>query len=112
MAADGHNYRDIGEKLGLSPSNVHRWRTRFVQDRLNGMVERPRLGRPRQYTDEDRERVVSAVQNEAPPRGATRWTVRSLAEGTGVPKDTVHWILREEELAPHRLTTWAPAMAG
>lgn len=106
LAAAGATDRAIAHRLDLSPATVYRWRTRFAAERLAGLEERPRRGRPPRYTGADRARVVSAVCTEAPPEGSTHWTVRSLAQRTGVGRDVVHRILRAERLKPHRVRSW------
>jgi transposase len=106
LAEEGASDQAIANRLGLSLSTVYRWRSRFATERLAGLEERPRRGRPRRYTEAARARVISAVCTEAPPDGATQWTVRSLARHTGVGRDAVHRILRAERLAPHRVKSW------
>jgi len=106
LAAERKSDQTIAHQLGLSHSTVYRWRSRFVTERLAGLEERPRRGRPPRYTEADRARVISTVCTAIPPDGATHWTVRSLAQHTGVPRETVHRILRRERLAPHRVKSW------
>lgn len=105
-AAEGAGDAAIAQELGLSHSTVFRWRRRFASERLAGLEERPRRGRPPRYTEADRARVISTVCTQAPPDGATHWTVRSLAKHTGVARDAVHRILRADRLAPHRVKSW------
>jgi transposase len=106
LAAERKSDQTIAHQLGLSHSTVYRWRSRFATERLAGLEERPRRGRPPRYTEANRARVISTVCTEGPPDGATHWTVRSLAQHTGVPRETVHRILRRERLAPHRVKSW------
>lgn len=106
LTAERKSDQTIAHQLGLSHSTVYRWRSRFTAERLAGLEERPRRGRPPRYTEADRARVISTVCTEGPPDGATHWTVRSLAQHTGVPRETVHRILRRERLAPHRVKSW------
>lgn len=106
LAAEGKSDRAITHQVGLSLATVYRWRSRFVAERLAGLEERPRRGRPPRYTEADRARVISTVCTEIPPEGASHWTVRSLARCTGVARETVHRILRRERLAPHRVKSW------
>lgn len=106
LAAGGGNDQVIADQMGLSRSTVYRWRTRFTVERLAGLEERPGRGRPPRYTETDHARVISTVCTEAPPDGATHWTVRSLAQRTGVTPTVVHRILRAERLAPHRVKSW------
>jgi len=106
LAAEGKTNTDIAKEVGLSRMMVLTWRQRFIRERLAGLRDRPRPGRPRVYTDEDRLRVVQTACTKTPP-GETHWSVRSLAKVTGVKKDAVHQILRENKLKPHRVGTFS-----
>lgn len=106
LAADGATDDEVAQRVGASVATVWRWRHRFVAERLAGLEERPRRGRPPRYTQAHRVRAVTLVCTQPPPDGATHWTVRSLAEAAGMGRDTAHRILREERLAPHRLRSW------
>jgi len=96
----------IAKEVDLSRGMVVQWRQRFIRDRVAGLVDRPRPGRPRVYTDADRLRVVETACTKKPP-GETHWSVRSLAKSTRVGKDTVHQILRANKLKPHRVGTFS-----
>lgn len=47
LAAQGLQNKEIGERLDLPRQIVSKWRKRFFQERLAGLRERPRRGRPR-----------------------------------------------------------------
>jgi len=85
---------------------VVQWRQRFRVERLGGLEDRPRPGKPRQYSDADRLRVVEMACTQK-PRAETHWSVRTLAQATGVGRDTVHRILRQADLKPHRVGTFS-----
>lgn len=106
LAAGGATDAEVARQVGIGVATVQRWRSRFTAERLAGMEDRPRRGRPPRYAEGDRARVISTVCSQGPPDGTTHWTVRSLATATGVGRDTVHRILREERLAPHRVRSW------
>lgn len=106
LAAQGLTNTAIVREVDLSRRMVIQWRERFVRDRLAGLTDQPRPGRPRVYSEADRLRVVETVCNQKPP-GETHWSVRTLAQATGVGRDTVHKILREHRLKPHRLSTFS-----
>jgi hypothetical protein len=49
LAADGLTNTEIGARLGMSREAVGRWRRRFCEQRLDGLRDRPRAGRPRRF---------------------------------------------------------------
>jgi len=46
LAAEGLENKEIGERLDLPRPVVSKWRQRFFRERLPGLEERPRRGRP------------------------------------------------------------------
>ena len=46
LAAEGLQNKEIGEKVDLPRQVVSRWRKRFFEERLAGLEDRPRPGRP------------------------------------------------------------------
>jgi transposase len=46
MAAQGIDNKTIGQKLGEPRQIVSQWRKRFFEERLEGLEDRPRPGRP------------------------------------------------------------------
>ena len=106
LAAEGKTSTAIAHEVDLTRRMVGQWRQRFAEEQLAGLVDRPREGRPRIYTTADRLRVVETACTATPP-GETHWSVRSLAEATGVGRNTVHRVLRENRLKPHRVGTFS-----
>lgn len=47
LAAQGLQNKEIGERLDVGRQIVSKWRKRFYEERLPGLRERPRRGRPR-----------------------------------------------------------------
>lgn len=47
MAAEGVANDQIARRLNTRREIVSKWRKRFVQERIAGLAERPRTGRPR-----------------------------------------------------------------
>jgi transposase len=50
-AAEGGSNTEIAERLELARNTVARWRRRFCEDRLDGLDDEPRPGRPRTVSD-------------------------------------------------------------
>ena len=46
LAADGLQNKEIEQRLGFLRPKVSEWRKRFVHERLAGLEDRPRRGRP------------------------------------------------------------------
>ena len=74
----------MAEQLGCSPATVGKWRARFLEHRLDGLVDEPRPGRPPTITVEQVEDVVVATL-EATPTNATHWSRTKMAERPGCP---------------------------
>jgi len=49
FAAEGLSNKTIGERLGLPRQIVSKWRKRFWRERLDGLCDRPRRGRPSSF---------------------------------------------------------------
>jgi len=105
-AAGGKSNQEISHEVGLGWRSVGMWRRRFIRERLSGMEDRPRPGKPRQYTDADRLKVIETACTKK-PEAETHWSIRSLAQATGVGRDTVHQILRQADLKPHQFGTFS-----
>lgn len=104
-AARSLTNREIAVLEGCSGPTVTKWRGRFAQRRVEGLVDEPRPGRPRTITDEQVEMVVIRTL-ESKPRDATHWSTRSMAAQTGMTADAVMRIWHAFGLQPHRQHTW------
>ena len=103
--AEGLPNTVVAEELGISQPTVGKWRYRFVERRLDGLLDEPRPGAPRKVSDEEVERVVTLTL-ESTPEGATHWSIRTMANRVGVSRSTVNRIWRAFGLQPHRAETF------
>jgi transposase len=99
--ATGMDNCDVAEELGVSAHTVSRWRRRFVSDRLEGLLDEPRVGRPREIGDDLVERIIDRTLHKK-PKGGTHWSSRLLAEELGVHHATVARIWRAFGLKPNK----------
>jgi transposase len=104
-AAEGLKNTEIAERLGVDRNMAARWRSRFAEHRLDGLLDEPRPGRPRTVTDEQVEEVIVKTL-ETTPKDATHWSTRSMAAEVGLTQSAVHRIWKAFGLAPHRQDTW------
>ena len=103
--AEGKTNTAVAEELRVSKATVGKWRSRFLERRLDGLVDEPRPGTPRRTTDADVERVV-ALTLETTPTDATHWSTRSMARRSGLSHSTINRIWRAFGLQPHRTETF------
>lgn len=89
----------------MTRQTVGKWRQRFLDQRLDGLVDAPRSGAPRTITDEDVERVIATALEQA-PKDATHWSTRSMAKATGLSQSSISRIGRAFSLQPHRSETF------
>src|SRR4051812_17307442 len=64
--AEGRDNGEVADELGVTRQTVGKWRQRFLEKRLDGLVDAPRPGTPRTITDEDVERVIAKALEQAP----------------------------------------------
>src|SRR5674476_1067682 len=100
--AKGTDNKDVAAQLNCAVATVGKWRSRFVAERLDGLVDEPRPGRPATISVEAVEAVVVATLEET-PRNATHWSRASMAKRSGLSKTTIGRIWKAFELKPHRV---------
>src|SRR5262249_40096577 len=103
--ASGSTNTQVAEQLGVTLPTVGKWRSRFVEDRLDGLIDEPRPGTPRSVTDAQVEQIITTTL-ESKPVAATHWSTRSLAKATGLSFSTIGRIWRAFGLQPHRTDTF------
>ena len=99
--ADGADNKTVAARVGCAAVTVGKWRARFVELRLDGLLDEPRSGRPPVVTLDQVEDVVVATL-ESTPANATHWSRTKMAERTGLSRSTIGRIWRTFELKPHR----------
>ncbi len=103
--AEGKTNTAVATDLKVSKPTVGKWRSRFLEQRLDGLVDEPRPGAPRKIGDEDVEQIVTLTL-ETTPADATHWSTRSMARRTGLSKSTISRVWRAFGLQPHRTETF------
>ena len=99
-AARGETNQEIAARVDCHPTTVGKWRRRFAEQRLDGLHDEPRPGKPRTVSDGDVERVIVKTLEEQ-PTDATHWSTYSMAQATGMSQSTVSRIWRAFGLKPH-----------
>jgi len=96
----------VAEDLGVGQKMVCKWRKRFVERRLDGLFDEPRVGRPRTVTDADVERVIDTTLHDSPRKG-THWSSRSLSKELDLSQSAVARIWKAFGLRPDRAESFS-----
>ena len=97
--------REVAERLRITPQTVGKWRSRFLEKGLDGLLDEPRPGAPRTISDEAVEQVIAKTLHDK-PRDATHWSSRTMAKASGLSQTAVIRIWRSFGLQPHRTETF------
>lgn len=98
--ATGANNKRVARRLRTTAHTVGKWRSRFIEARLDGLLDEPRPGAPRAISDDQVEAVVVKTL-ESTPKGATHWSTRGMARAAGMSHDSISRIWRAFGLKPH-----------
>ena len=72
----------VARRHRTTNQTVGKWRRRFVEHRLAGLYDEPRVGGPRTISDAAVEAVIVRTL-ETTPKGATHWSTRTMATKAG-----------------------------
>ena len=103
LTGDRLGTNEIMRRTGLGKPSVWRWQERYIEAGVDGLLrDKTRPSRIPRLPDERVAEVIRLTLDEAPPADATHWTVRAMAERSGVSPAKVHEIWRAAGLVPHR----------
>lgn len=102
--ADGVSQQETARRVGVNRPVVALWEKRFAQAGLAGLADAKGRGR--------KSRIALATKGEIltratqPPPARQRWSVRTMAEATGVSKATVQRLWNANDIKPHLVRTY------
>ena len=99
---DGLSNGEVARRLRVTGATVCKWRERFRVERLEGLLDEPRLGAPRSISDARVEEVITKTL-ESMPGNSTHWSTRLMAKKTGLSQTAIVRIWRAFGLQPHRV---------
>lgn len=105
FGAEGQTNVEIAKRLETRLARISKWRSRFVKEGLEGLLDEPRSGQPPKYTPET-ERMILVKLDEPPPKGYAQWNGRLLSERTGIPDYQVWAVLRKRGISLERRRSW------
>ena len=101
----GKSPSDIAGEQLVSCKTVHKWRNRFLESGLDGLLDEQRSGRPPTLDEKTVNRVLT-LTTQYVPEEATQWSERLMAAHAGVTPYQVRKIWNAADLQPHRLKTF------
>jgi transposase len=97
--ADGAANTTVARRYRTTDATVGKWRQRFIDRRLDGIYDAPRVGAPRTISDKEVETVIVNTL-ETTPAGATHRSTRTMAANAGMSHTTIGRIWRTFGLKP------------
>jgi len=106
LLARGTSYQEIQKLLDTTAPTISRWKARFLEGRIAGLMEERHPGqKPSVRTPRLQARVLAAIK-DGPKDGSTHWSCRKLAAQLKVSKDTIQRVLSQADVRPHRLARY------
>jgi transposase len=103
--AEGIDNKTVATRQRVTSHTVSKWRSRFINHRVDGLLDAPRPGAPRTIEDAQVDALIARTL-ESVPTGATHWSTRTMAREMGMSQTAVTRIWRAFGLQPHRQETF------
>lgn len=101
LAAEGKECVEIAPLVGVSEKTCRKWRARFAEKRMAGILDLERSGAPDVFSEEERLMIIRLACE--PPLEPKNWTLAYLTElavrelGRSISIETVRKILRSAD---------------
>jgi transposase len=102
---EGYQNKEVGLQLQTSVLTVSKWRNRFIRDRIEGLYDQKRSGKPRKYDEGLRNRILTLLE-ESPLKGQVNWNGEAIAKRLNVSKDIVWRLMKREGIQLQRMRSW------
>ena len=93
----GSTITEIAERHSAQPNTVIKWKRRYTEQGIEGLLNLPRGSTKDVYGKDFRKRLVELVHSP-PPDSAQYWTGPLLAKALDVPLYAVHVYLRKSQI--------------
>src|SRR5438309_4192168 len=102
---EGKSFVETQQELKVSEVVINKWRQRFTKDRLAGLTDAPRSGKPPVFSAARKASVIQ-LATKKPGKGYTNWSQRRIAKEMGMSQSKVQQILKQADLKPHKIEYW------
>ena len=100
--ASGQGNRAVAQRFDCNHTTAGKWRRRFLKDRIAGLYDELRPGKPRSIDDERIAMLIKKTLEKKPQDGSTHWSVRAAAAESGISKSSVQRYFQLFGIKPHR----------
>ncbi|MEO6593505.1 MAG: IS630 family transposase [Planctomycetota bacterium] len=97
--------KEIAIDLGVSRETVGRWRSRFAEEGVDGLLRDLPCGGRKPTARLKVEGRIIRVTTQKKPENATHWSTRTLAEELGVTQSMIHRVWTANGRKPHLVRT-------
>ena len=105
-AAAGGSNEAIAAAHHTRAATVSKWRNRFLRQRLAGLLDAPRSGKPANYDVATEQRILQQLDTP-PPAGYARWNGTLVSRAVGdVSRHHVWRVLRRHGISLQRRRSW------
>ncbi len=91
--------------LSTSRPTIVKWRKRFSEKRIDGLMDAPRPGKTSAIAPEVSAKIIELACRK-PGKGYTNWSQRRIAKEVGVSQSKVCRVLKAADLKPHKTEYW------
>lgn len=102
---DGKSFVETRQQIGVSEVVINKWRQRFIANRVDGLKDAPRSGKPPIFSAAKKAGVIQ-LATKNPGKGYTNWSQRRIAKHTGMSQSKIQQILKQADLKPHKIEYW------
>ncbi|MBR0072149.1 MAG: IS630 family transposase [Campylobacter sp.] len=102
---DNKSLVEIAKLNNTTPSTVAIWRNRYIEHGIEGLQNKPRQGRPKQYGKQFQDDILRKLE-ESPPEAYGSWDGVLLAEVTGYSKHAIWRFLAKQRISLARKRSW------
>lgn len=102
---EGKSFAETRQELNVSEVVINKWRQRFIKNRLEGLKDAPRSGKPAVFSPAKKASVIE-LATKNPGKGYTNWSQRRIAKQLGMSQSKVQQILKQADLKPHKIEYW------
>lgn len=102
---EGKSFLETQNRYNVSQVAINKWRKRFMSNRLEGLLDSPRSGKPRVLSAAQKAKVIKLATSK-PSDGYSNWSQRRIARETGMSQSKVHQLLSQADLKPHKIEYW------